>query len=120
MGLNYKGYQRAGADHPYEKNTLIWFPKLYPNGEWNNDFDEFKGIIVEKNIESTEKRIIHINSCLNDHRQRRIVFARVKGVFGDVQYRFRGVFKLNKEETCKEKGLVWTRVSKETRTYNYK
>ena len=120
MGLNYRGYQRAGADHPYEKNTLIWFPKLYPNGEWNNDFDEFKGIIVEKNIESTEKRIIHINSCLNDHRQRRIVFARVKGVFGDVQYRFRGVFKLNKEETCKEKGLVWTRVSKETRTYNYK
>lgn len=120
MGLNYRGYQRAGADHPYEENTLIWFPKLYPNGEWDNDFDEHQGIIIEKNIESTEKRIAYIQAGLNDRRQRRIVFARVKGVFGDVQYRFRGVFRLDKEETCTEKGLVWTRVSKETKTYNYK
>ena len=96
MGLNYDGYQRAGANHPYEENTLIWFPKLYLNKEWANDFDEEKGIILEKNIESDEKREAHVNSCLNDRRQRRIVFARVKGMLGDVQYRFRGIFVLDK------------------------
>ena len=119
MGLNYSGYQRAGANHPYEENTLIWFPKLYPNGTWDNDFDETNGVIIEKNIESIEKRIAHIKSCLNDRRQRRIVFARVKGMLGDIQYRFRGVFVLDKEKTNNEKGLVWIRVSKETKTYNY-
>ena len=48
-----------------------------------------------------------------------IVFARVKGMLGDIQYRFRGVFVLDKEKTNNEKGLVWIRVSKETNTYNY-
>ena len=119
MGLNYAGYQRAGANHPFEENTLIWFPKLYPNGIWENDFDENNGIIIEKNIESIEKRNAHINSCLNDKRQRRIVFARVKGMLGDVQYRFRGVFELDREKTNNEIGLVWVRVSKEAKTYNY-
>ena len=119
MGLNYSGYQRAGANHPFEENTLIWFPKLYPNGVWENEFDESKGLIIERNIESVEKRHAHIRSCLNDNRQRRIVFARVKGMLGDVQYRFRGVFELDKEKTNNEIGLVWTRVSKETRTYDY-
>jgi very-short-patch-repair endonuclease len=119
MGLNYVGYQRAGANHPFEKNTLIWFPKLYPNGIWENSFDEVNGIIIEKNIESIEKQNAHINSCLNDNRQRRIVFARVKGMLGDVQYRFRGVFELDREKTNKEIGLMWVRVSKEAKTYNY-
>ena len=119
MGLNYAGYQRAGANHPFEENTLIWFPKLYPNGIWKTDFDEINGLIIEKNIESIEKRNAHINSCLNDKKQRRIVFARVKGMLGDVQYRFRGVFELDREKTNNEIGLVWVRVSKESKTYNY-
>ena len=119
MGLNYAGYQRAGANHPYEENTLIWFPKLYLNKEWANDFDEEKGIILEKNIESDDKREAHVNSCLNDKRQRRIVFARVKGMLGDVQYRFRGVFILDRVASNHENGLVWKRISKETKTYNY-
>ena len=119
MGLNYAGYQRAGANHPYEENTLIWFPKLYLNKEWANDFDEEKGIILEKNIESDEKRVAHVNSCLNDKRQRRIVFARVKGMLGDVQYRFRGVFILDRSASSQERGLVWKRISKEAKTYRY-
>jgi len=119
MGLNYDGYQRAGANHPYEENTLIWFPKLYLNKEWANDFDEEKGIILEKNIESDEKREAHVNSCLNDRRQRRIVFARVKGMLGDVQYRFRGIFVLDKMASSHKNGLVWKRVSKEAKTYKY-
>lgn len=45
MGLNYQGFQRAGARHPFEANTLIWFPKLYPNGTWDNSYDDSTGII---------------------------------------------------------------------------
>ena len=80
---------------------------------------EEKGVILEKNIESDEKRKAHVNTRLNDKRQRRIVFARVKGMLGDVQYRFRGVFILDKMASNHEKGLVWKRVSKEAKTYKY-
>ena len=83
-------------------------------------FDEEKGIILEKNIESDEKREAHVKSCLKDKRQRRIVFARVKGMLGDVQYRFRGVFILDRVASNHENGLVWKRISKETKTYNYR
>jgi len=119
MGLNYKVFQRGGTNHPYEKNTMIWFPKLYPNGVWDNDFDENKGEIIEKNIESEKKMIAHIKGHFKDPRKRRIVFARVKGILGDIQYRFRGIFKLDEEKSSTDRGLVWRRVSREAKTYDY-
>lgn len=36
FGKYYKGLQRAGIKHPKESGTLIWFPKLYKNDDWNN------------------------------------------------------------------------------------
>ncbi len=120
VGLNYQGYQRAGAIHPYEKDTSIWFPKLYPNGQWDNDYDELKGIIREKNIENREKRKGHINHFLNNERHKRIVFARVKSVFGDTLYRFRGIFQLDKEATSYDEGLIFRKISDEIKTYDYK
>jgi hypothetical protein len=40
-------------------------------------------------------------------------------MLGDVQYRFRGVFVLDKRASNHEMGLVWRRVSKEAKTYKY-
>ena len=119
VGLNYAGWQRGGATHPNEKNTILWFPKLYANGVWDNSFDEKSGIIIEKNIESEAAKIAHIDKCLRDLVKTRIVCARVKSVLGDVQYRFRGVFKLTDERTNHSNGVVWRRVGSEMKTYNY-
>ncbi|WP_188383770.1 hypothetical protein [Ornithinibacillus halotolerans] len=32
FGHSYKGFQRGGTTHPYHGETMIWFPKLFPNG----------------------------------------------------------------------------------------
>tara|TARA_B110000285_G_scaffold26465_1_gene25703 strand:- start:2607 stop:3479 length:873 start_codon:yes stop_codon:yes gene_type:complete len=121
IGLNYAGWQRGGATHPNEKDTLIWFPKLYPNGVWNNNYDEANGLIItERNIENQAARITHVNKCLRDKVQTRIVCARVKSMLGDVQYRFRGVFKLDAKQTNHENGVVWKRIATVMKTFDYK
>ncbi|GAB2765677.1 AbaSI family restriction endonuclease [Salinimicrobium soli] len=120
MGLNYEGFQRAGAKHPFEENTMIWFPKLYPNGAWENFYDEEKGVIRERNIESDEKRMKHVKYHLNDHLKRRIVFARVKDPLGFILYRFRGIFELDEDSSNYKDGLVWCRTNDEAKTYDYK
>ncbi len=120
MGLNYNGYQRAGANHPYEANTLIWFPKLYKNDEWENSYDSQKGIICTKNIKSDAERIDHVQKCIEDPVKRRIVFARVEDNLGDTKYRFRGVFEMDLNATSNDKGVVWNRVADWVNTYEYK
>ena len=119
VGLNYSGWQRGGATHPNENNTILWFPKLYKNGVWDNNFDENLGIIIEKNIESEAAKIAHIDKCLDEMVQTRIVCARVKSVLGDIQYRFRGVFKLDTKQTNYINGVIWKRISSEMKTYSY-
>jgi len=120
MGLNYAGFQRGGARHPYEANTLIWFPKLYPNRTSDNNFDESSGIISEKNIENKEKSKKHIDQHLEGSVTRRIVFARVKSMLGDINYRFRGVFELDKKASNYKVGLIWNRVDNKVKTYDYR
>ena len=120
MGLNYNGYQRAGANHPYEANTLIWFPKLYENDEWDNSYDSQEGIILTKNIKSDAERIDHVQKCIEDPVKRRIVFARVEDNLGDTKYRFRGVFEMDSDSTNHDKGVVWKRVADWVNTYEYK
>ncbi|MCP4520158.1 MAG: hypothetical protein GY827_00410 [Cytophagales bacterium] len=120
MGLNYAGYQRAGATHPYEKDTMIWFPKLYPNGVWQNSYDEESGIIMTSNIKSLEEQKSHVDARLKDERKRRIVFARIKDDLGDINYKFRGVFEMDQDSTNYENGVVWKQISQETKTYDYK
>jgi len=120
MGLNYNGYQRAGANHPYEANTLIWFPKLYENDEWDNSYDSQEGVILTKNIKSDAERIDHVQKCIEDPVKRRIVFARVEDNLGDTKYRFRGVFEMDSDATNHDKGVVWKRVADWVNTYEYK
>lgn len=115
FGHNFKGYQRGGAGHE-DDDTILWFPKLYPNGEWENSitFDEEQ--ITEKNIDP-EKAVIHVDSHINGVVTKRIVFARVKNNLGEVMYRFRGTYELNKLESLKVKALVWDRIATRVDTY---
>lgn len=47
FGHNYVGYQKAGASHP-DPDTILWFPKLFPNGEWDNQISDDEEIIIER------------------------------------------------------------------------
>ena len=49
FGYNCKGYQKGGTTHLYYDDVMIWFPKLFPNGEWDNSISPDGKIIREKN-----------------------------------------------------------------------
>ncbi len=118
FGHNYTGYQRAGASHP-DSDTILWFPKLYPNGEWDNKISSDESTITERN-ENDDKAKMHVVSHLENkekHKHKRIVFARVKGNLGDVLYRFRGLYELDTKTSNAKVGLIWHRVATRVDTY---
>lgn len=118
-----KSIWKGGVLHPVEQNVIIWFPKLYPNGEWLNSISNDEDTIIEKmklnDDNSNFKKIEeHILNTISSPYQTRIVLAKVKSPLGDVMYRFRGVYQLDKNKSGVEEGLIWIRVSKEVKTYN--
>jgi hypothetical protein len=118
FGHNYSGYQSAGASHP-DPDIMLWFPKLFPNGEWDNQISHDEETIIERN-EDTEKAIEHVISHVNNkdkHKHKRIVFAKVKGSLGDTLYRFRGLYQLDIQKSNENIGLVWKRTKKRVNTY---
>lgn len=117
FGHTYKGYQKGGTKHPIEKNTKIWFPKLYRNDGWNNQISDDENTIVEIS-EKSDVIKSHIDSVIEENLNKRIVFARVKSPLGDVMYRFKGKYELDKKATSYQNGLIWKRVSSEVKTYS--
>ncbi|KXF79943.1 AbaSI family restriction endonuclease [Enterovibrio coralii] len=110
FGHNYKGFQGSSTTVPGYPNHKLWFPKLYPNGEWLNELSQGGKEILEYNIESQEKRAAVIEMNLQQDITM-IVFARVKNELGQVMYRFRGVFVQDREKTSVEAGSYWKRVA---------
>jgi len=121
FGHNYLGYQRAGASHP-DPDIMLWFPKLFPNGEWDNQISDDENTITERN-EDNEKAKEHVLSHLNDkdkekHKRKRIVFAKVKGNLGNTLYRFRGLYELDTHNSNEKTGLIWKRILTRVDTYS--
>lgn len=118
FGKNYKpkGIWNGGVKHPKEYGKSIWFPKLYKNREWNNSIsnDETEIREISANPEFSK---IHIDDTLKQQVNRRIVFARVKSPLGDIMYRFKGEYELDRNRTNYNDGLLWKRVSEEVKTY---
>lgn len=117
FGHKYKGYQKAVAVFP-EENTILWFPKAYPNSGWNNAISDDHEVITERSVDEDIARE-HIEKHINPKfgkETRRVVFARVKGSLGDVLYRFRGVYELNLKKSNQDVGLIWERTAKRVST----
>lgn len=104
FGHNYKGWQKGGALHPYEKESILWFPKLYPNGEWLNSISDDETVIIEKN--KNDRLESHIDKVISEDKHQRIIFAHVKDNLGQVLYRFRGRYQLDLENSNYENGLI--------------
>jgi very-short-patch-repair endonuclease len=116
FGYDYKGLFKGGAKHPIEDDVTIWFPKLYPNKEWDNSISSDGMIIREKHIDPVKAKE-HINDHIHSGIHKRIVFARVKGALGDIMYRFKGAFKLDIDKTREEGNLYWVKYSDKVKTY---
>jgi very-short-patch-repair endonuclease len=119
FGNDYKpmGIWTGGAKHPRENGKLIWFPKLYKNGKWNNSISNDETEIREIcELPKTAKP--HIDSVLKKGIYNRIVFARVKSPLGDTMYRFKGEYELDIGKTNYTDGLMWRRVAERVNTYD--
>ena len=91
---------------------MLWFPSVTNSSGWHNVlFDE------QTIFESNEKDSInnkHLERIKNDHNLRkRVTFFREKDDLGFNFYRFVGVFKLDYEESNKQKKTVWKKCSDE-------
>ena len=85
FGYTKGHYQRAVWK--VEKFTeMVWFPKLYSNSDWVNEFDE-KTDTIHQHRKDMKPHPISPNDE-ND----RIVFAHQKNIFGQTVYKFYGVF----------------------------
>ena len=85
FGYTKGHYQRAVWK--VEKFTeMVWFPKLYSNSDWVNEFDD-KTDTIHQHRKDMKPHPISPNDE-ND----RIVFAHQKNIFGQTVYKFYGVF----------------------------
>jgi len=119
FGHNYAGWMKGAAPHPYDSDIKLWFPKLFPNGEWRNNISPDEETITERN-EDDVKAKEHLNGFINQtngEQLKRIVFANVKGSLGDRLYRFRGLYELSIKDSELPIGLVWQRKLTRVKTY---
>jgi very-short-patch-repair endonuclease len=116
FGVNYKGVQFVAIKHPFELDTIIWFPKLYPNDRWDNSITDDE-LVIKQVSKAPDKAKKHIDDVKSGPYHKRIVFTRVKGPLGDILYRFKGLYGLDIDESNKSDGLVWRRLSGRVKTY---
>jgi len=116
FGNNYVSVQRAFFRQPIEDRQL-WFPKLYPNKDWDNELSLCEEVIHMRKIHNNDE---FFEAQLTSTRQlkERLTFARVKSNLGDVMYRFKGVYKCDVDESNEKKYFIYKRVSKEAKTYS--
>ncbi len=120
FGFSGKGYQRGLWRIPDGTKDALWFPRLYPYGNWNNFLEEGGQVIFEKPI--TPEGFRSIKSQIEDFNAGKyrhyIVFAKAVDVLGGRLYRYVGTFEANlhaSNEGCIRFDLVRSR--EPTRTY---
>ncbi len=81
-----KGHYQRAVWKIDKLNQMVWFPKLYSNADWVNEFDEKTGLICQYRKDLKP----HPIPTKNDYD--RIVFAHQKNIFGQTVYKFHGVY----------------------------
>lgn len=87
--FGYKGghYQR-GAWPIVRFNEMVWFPKLYPNSDWENSFNKETNTITEHRKDKSV-----IGPPDQNDQPNRLVFAHQRNIFGQTVYKFYGIFR---------------------------
>ena len=82
-----KGHYQRAVWTIKKTNEMVWFPKLYPNSDWENSFDDKSGYILQFRKDNQP----HPMPEQGD--PDRIVFAHQKNIFGQTVYKFFGIFR---------------------------
>ena len=98
FGRNLKGHQNAVLN--IGNGASVWFPKLYKNGDWNNDISPDGNTITM--IKEAGGRFEAKANLSGDV----FVFAHYTDEFGKVFYSFKGVYRLDE---ITEDGQVFTK-----------
>ena len=83
FGYTKGHFQRAVWKIP-NSDKRIWFPKLYPNKEWNNELSEGFDKITMRSLTGRDLSGSKIDKY--------VVFAHYKNILGQVVYKFLGEF----------------------------
>lgn len=110
FGVSLKTHRRGGWTPPKETGlAMIWFPRLYQNGEWDNSLSSDGSMIIEKCLNGNAQ-YQPVNYYLGDD-HRRAVFARREEPLIGTLYRFVGVFKYDVDASRREGGAVYYKVA---------
>lgn len=110
LGQNYKdGSQRSYVKSKVYENHNIWFPKFYNNDKWDNWISD-DGLTIMEKCKTKSKQKEYFYSLMNSN-VNRIVFPRSKDNLGFTLYRFKGIFKTDKENSSIENGIIHRRIN---------
>jgi len=115
FGNSYKRVQKCHFKHPYE-DRYLWFPKLYANGDWNNNISDDENVITFNKVSGQESWFKE-NIVKENKNKEVLVFAHYRSNLGDVMYRFKGVYKVAIEESIRSGFEILKRTSREVNTY---
>ena len=84
--FGYKGgHAQRAVWEIKDKESWLWFPKLYKNKDWDNDITPDHKIIISKRTDRKKMKENRLDNIL--------VFAHNKNIFGKTLYKFMGLFK---------------------------
>mgnify|MGYP006341534101 FL=1 len=116
FGAGYKGFQGSGAKHKFEGDTDIKRLKFYPNGEWDNRLTLDGNMFTEFHVNSTENDK-YAWSRLTELNQKIALFSHEKVSSTKYEAIFKGLYRVNKVESLKNKKVTYDRISKIMPTY---
>ena len=116
FGAGYKGFQGSGAKHKFEEDTDIKRLKFYPNGEWDNRLTLDGNRFTEFHINSSENEK-YVQSRITELNQKIALFSHEKTSSAKYEAIFKGLYRVNTEETLKTKKVTYDRISKIMPTY---
>lgn len=114
FGHNYNGFQKAMTVNNLDKSQHLWFPKLYENNDWDNKISK-DGLQITSLCKIPNQRIKYLDKIMNEETER-VTFPRVRDNLGFVFYRFKGIFKIDKELSSLETGVIFKRIKTEAFT----
>ena len=88
-----KGHYQRAVWKIDKFNEMVWFPKLYSNADWVNEYNEESGLICQYKKDLTSHPMPRIDD------PNRIVFAHQKNIFGQTVYKFYGVYAPDLDQT---------------------
>lgn len=103
-----RGFLRRGAiKYPKDSNYIIWWPAESKRSGWINTFADNENIINESHSDNV-KRSSHYNNLIKTT-ELRIVFFHYRDILGNVGYKFKGIYEIDRENSNAFDGLFWKR-----------